>query len=81
MREIVGNEKEIELEMKKSELAELLIQSREAIVERDEEIKKLKTVSDEYERELETASLEYDEKCENTFPRGEIDEIYDVFSK
>lgn len=41
-----------------------MAQSREAIVERDEEIKKLKTLSDEHERELEAAAMEYDEKCE-----------------
>ena len=52
------------LEIKKTQLAELLAKSREAIVERDEEIRKLKTVSDEYERELETASNEYDLKCD-----------------
>ena len=33
-----------EMEIKKVKLAELLAQSREAIVERDEEIRKLKTV-------------------------------------
>ena len=52
------------LELTKKKLADLLAQSREAIIERDEEIKKLKTVSDEYERELETASMEYDVKCD-----------------
>ena len=54
------------LEMKKTKLTELLAQSREAIVERDEKIRKLETVREEFERDLESAGMEYDEKCAQT---------------
>ena len=53
-----------QVQIKKIKLAELLAQSREAIIERDGEIKKLKAASEEHERELEAAALEYDEQCE-----------------
>ena len=61
--ERLQNERRIS-DAKNTKLAEILTKSREVIEERDEEIKKLRTVTKEYERQLENSGHEFDLKCE-----------------